>query len=353
MPGPGGGSHGGGGGRAGGGGGFSGGSHGGGGGFHGGGGFGGGHHGGGHHGGGMHGGGMHPGGHRPPHHGGFHGPHFGGGWFRRRRGYYGGGGGCLGGFAGIIVSVIVVVFVLGMFLINTLGFAFTGISQSDTEQVEVMEYDENTFQDYANTQYKKEFGSSAAYEDNILLVFLADTEECYDYYYIAWVGDHIETDINYLFGDEYTEFGQAVSECINSTSYKYSLDSNIADVVKQMENYAVEQGLESSFTCEEEHAQVESHLTNKTSLDMTEDTVNTALQSFTEKTGIPIVVVVDDIDDVFPSQTISQSTQVSSSGVSYSSVLVIVLVIILVAVAVFAIVKIVRKKKQADYDSED
>ena len=35
-------------------------------------------------------------------------------------------------------------------------------------------YDENTYQDYANEMYYAEFGSSDAFEDNILLVFLVD-----------------------------------------------------------------------------------------------------------------------------------------------------------------------------------
>lgn len=333
MPGPGGGSHGGGGGRSGGGGGFSGG----GGGFHGGGMPGGGFHGGGHH------GGFHGGGHRPH----FHGPHFGGGWFHRPHRHYGGGGGC---FGGVIVLIFIVFFMIYFFGSSIFGILGSVFPNSNFSEIEIMKYDENSFQDYANSQYKKEFGSSTAYEDNILLVFLADTEECYDYYYIAWVGDHIHSDINYLFGDEYTEFGQTISECINTSSYKYSLDSNIADVVKQMETYAVNAGLESSFTCEEDHAQVESHLTNKTTLDMTEETVNSALQSFTEKTGIPIVVVVDDIEDIFPSQSISQTTPQSGSITSTAS---IIITVILAAVVIAAIVLIIRKKKRDEAELED
>ena len=161
------------------------------------------------------------------------------------------------------------------------------------------EYDENTFQDYADEQYKKEFGSSSAYEDNILLVVLTEDENYYDYYYIAWVGDHIVTDINYLFGDNDTELGEAMADSINENSYKYSLDSNLAQVVESMENEIVSMGLTSSFSCSENHAQVESHLTNHTNIDMTEDTVNTALQSFTDATGIPIVIVVEEISEVF------------------------------------------------------
>lgn len=299
MPGPGGGAHGGGGGRS------SGGS------FGGGGGFGGGHHGGGFHG-GHHGGGFHGGHHRPPRHGGFHGPHFGGGWgggwFHRPRHY--GGGGCLGSLTGIILTPLIIILFIVFGLIYLFGNSVSvDINRNDAvidnnidAAVDIYDnssYDENAFQDYADKVYAEEFGNSSAYEDNILLVFLTEDDHYYDYYYIAWVGDHIATDINYMFGNEETEFGVAVSNAITTSSYKYSLDANIAQIVNTMEQNISELNAEASFTCDEEHIQVESHLTNKTTIKLTEQTVNNALKSFTDSTGIPIVVVVEDIDDVF------------------------------------------------------
>ncbi|MBQ8210813.1 MAG: hypothetical protein IJZ35_09545 [Clostridia bacterium] len=299
MPGPGGGAHGGGGGRSGGGGSF------GGGGFHGGGGgFGGGHHGGGFHGGGHHGG-FGGGWHRPPR-GGMHGPHFGGGWFHRPHHY--GGRGCLGSLTGIILTPVIIILFIVFGLIFLFGGSNTVVMHNNDSvnmpnnavvSVDDNEYDENAFQDYADKMYAEEFGNSTAYEDNILLVFLTEDENYYDYYYIAWVGDHIATDINYMFGNEETQFGTAVSNAITTSSYKYSLDANIAQIINTMEQNISELSADSSFTCDEEHIQIESHLTNKTKLELTEDSVNTALKSFTDSTGIPIVVVVDDIEDVF------------------------------------------------------
>ncbi len=275
MPGPGGGAHGGGGGRSGGG-------------------FGGGFSGGGSFGGGHHGGGFH---------GGFHGPHFGGGWYHRPRRYH--NGGCLGNIVGIFMTPLIIILFIVFGIIWLVGDNVSVdnntnniINESvDVESVDI--YDENTFQDYANKVYAEEFGDSTAYEDNILLVFLTEDENYYDYYYIAWVGDHIATDINYMFGNEETEFGVAVSNAITTSSYKYSLDANIAQIINTMEQNISELNTESSFSCEEDHIQVESHLTNKTSLELTEQTVNDALKSFTDSTGIPLVVVVDDISDVF------------------------------------------------------
>ena len=323
MPGPGGGSHGGGGSR-GGGGGFSGG------------GFSGGSHGGGFNGGFNH----HPGGgHRPPHHGGYyHGPHFGGGWYRRPR--YSGGG-CFP------VLIFVVLFIIGGFL--------SLFPSNNVEYIDSNDgiYDENIFQDYANDQYEKEFGKTVAYEDNILLVFLAEDENYYDYYYIAWVGDHIVTDINYMFGNENTELGHAISNAVNTNSYKYSLDSNIAQVIEYMKNDIVAKNLESSFICNEDNAGYVSHLTNNTFIEMTEETVNTALQSFTEETGIPIVVVVEDIDDVFAvsDSSAEQSQTVINTGFGVSKILVAFVVIAVIAVAVFLIIR--NKKKMQELEKDE
>lgn len=338
MPGPGGGARGGGGSRGGGGGGFGGGSRGGGG-FGGGprgGGFGGGPRGGGPHGG--FGGGMHhpPHGgwhHRPPH-GGWHHRPYRGGWFHRP--HYSGGGGCLGGLVGLVLVPVILIFVVVVGLISSVGSMFSGFSQGGTAAYGTS-YDENAFQDYADDQYAAEFGSSTAYEDNILLVFLTEDEEFYDYHYIAWVGDHIAPDINELFGSDTTELGHAIASSVNVNSYKYSLDSNLAQVIQTMESHIVSKGLTSSFTCEENHAQVESHLTNKTTLDLTKETVNAALTSFTDATGIPIVVVVEDMDTVFAQQT--------SSGNVLKTVLLIVAAVVLVVLAIVLIVRAARKGK--------
>lgn len=298
MPGPGGGSHGGGGSRGGG-------SHGGGfGGSHGGGGFGGPRGGGfgGPRGGGGFGGPR--GGFGGPHMGGFGGPHMGGfGWHRRPPRHYGGGG-CFGALFSIFLVPIVFILFIAMIAFSSCSSNGARTREDNMEYIgsnveyDSADYDEDAFQDFADEMYEDEFGDSTAYEDNILLVVLTD-DNYYDYYYIAWVGDHIATDINYMFGAEETELGEAMSDAINEASYKYSLDSNLAQVIETMEENIAELGLDSSFKCQEEHVQVESHLTNKTGIDLTEETVNDALESFTETTGIPIVIVVQDADDVF------------------------------------------------------
>lgn len=294
MPGPGGGGHGGGGGR----------------GF--GGGFGGGH------GGGGFGGGW---GHRPPpmHHGfGFWGPRF-----------YGGGG-CLGGLLGMLMLPIIIIMLVVVVLISTIGSAFTNVVQGGQ-----ILYDEEKMQDYADAQYAAEFGTSGAYEDHILLVFAVEDEEYYDYAYIAWVGDHINTKINNMFGNDQTALGRAIKANVNQTNYKYSLDSNLAGVVTTMQENIEALGLDSSYNsaCKDTHADVTSHLTNRTeSMELTEATVNDALAAFTEATGISMVIVVDEAEDVL------------GKTLSFADIMTVIVCIGLLIFAIVLIVKAVKKK---------
>lgn len=199
-------------------------------------------------------------------------------------------------------------------------------------------YDEEIFQDYANNQYRSEFGSSSAYEDNLLIVFLTE-EEHYNFYYIAWVGDHIVMDINHMMGADGTELGYAMNNCINASNYKYSLDMDLAFVVEKLTAAVGKMELESSFVCSEDHAQVRSHLTNHTDLEMNEEVVNDALEKFTQVTGIPAVIVVEDMNIVFG--------KTSTVGKEFSVGFLVVIAVIVVIVVVL----VKRKKKQDDFGS--
>lgn len=273
-------------------------------------------------GGGHRGGGFGRGPRRP--YRGFGGP-FGFGWYHRPYMY---GGGCLGGLLGAFIAPIILIVFAAAFVFASFGNAFGSLSQGGD-----IYYDENTFQDYANEQYNAEFGGKGAYEDNILIVFLVDDVEYYDYAYLAFPGDHINFDINMLLGGPETEFGRAISSYVNKGSYKYSLDSNLSQVLTRMKDEIVGMELDSSFTCSEDQGEFKSHLTNKTNMQLSADTVDTALQSFTEATGIPIVIVVDEIETVF--------------GRSFSGDTIITLVLagILIVIAVVLIVKAVKGNK--------
>ena len=299
MPGPGGGSRGGG---------FGGGSRGGGGGF---------------------GGGGFGGGPRGPH---FHGPRFGGGWYHR--GYYGRGfygGGCLSGLLGIIMLPLILVLVVILALVGTIGSAIANVAQGG-----IISYNEQTFQAYTNEQYAAEFSSYDNYENNILIVFLSN-EEADGYYTIAWVGDNIDTKINHMFGDETTTFGRVVTNSINREYYKYSLSSNLASVMDQMGDQIEKLNLESSFRKDKPSDNLPtSHITNKTSLAITEETVNDALQEFTEETNIPVVIVVDTMQNVF------------GKNIPIRDIIIVIMLLILLGLAIFMMIKAIKNRNKGD-----
>lgn len=302
MPGPGGGSRGGG---------FGGGSRGGS--------FGGGSRGGGF-GGGSRGGGFGGGPRGPMHHGPHHhGPH----WHRPRPFFFGprfhgpryyGGGGCLGS-AFLLVAVIVISFLLVPTLfITSVGSLFGGCSFQD----EIV-YEERAFQTYANTRYSEAFADTDDYESNILIVFT--TYEGYDgYECIAWVGDNLDVEVRDMFGNEYTEFGRTMLNRVPANLYEFSLSSNFHDVVDHMASkVSTITGtpvgeVDTSF----------SKLYNYSELSLNEKTVNTALVEFTEKTGINIVIVVDEGEDVFG------VTKNNSAMIGFFVLLAIILIIVFV-----------------------
>ena len=308
MPGPGGGSNGGG---------FGGGSRGGG--------FGGGNRGGGFGGGGYRGG-PHFG-----HHHHYHRPFFFG---YRPYGYGYGGGGCLGGLLGMLMMPFILLALVVVMIFGAVGSAFTNVMQGGQ-----MAYDEPELQDYADMQYAKEFGSSTAYEDNILIVFLTD-EEAEGYYCIAWVGNNVANEINNMFGNERTEFGALMLAEVPDYHQK-SLSRNLATVVDNLTLKIEGKNLTSSFIREADHTKMtESHVTNLSRVPISEETVNRALEDFTAATDIPMVIVVDNVENVF------------DKTISFSDIVIVIIALGIAGYAIYMIVKAVKQNKQNKHSSQ-
>lgn len=228
----------------------------------------------------------------------------------------------------VIILPIIVTLIAASILITNVSSAFSIASEGG-----VIEYNEEKLQDYADSQYAAEFSHSSAYEDNILLVVLTDDEK-QSGYYIAWVGDHVGYDVNLMLGGDGSELGYAMNKWINTQNYKYSLDSNLAGVVNELRAKIISRGYDSHI-CNEEHMGVSSHLTNKTDLPLTAQTVNTSLESFTKDTGIPIVIVVDEAEDVF-GKTMPTST-----------IFTIILCIGAIVVGVVILVRAIGKRRRS------
>jgi hypothetical protein len=290
-------------------------------------------------GGGSRGGGFGGGGYRGGYHGGFyHRPRYYGPRFFGFGPRYYGGGGCLGGFLGALMAPFILLMVVAIMMFGVVGSALSNAANGG-----IVSYDEAIFQAYADREYYKAFGNSDATEDNILIVVLTN-EESDGYYCIAWVGDNVKDDINLMFGDETTPFGQSMIASVPDY-YAYSLDSNLATVINTMSNKIAKLGLESSFKKTYSHASSpESHLVNYTELSLTEATVNDALESFTEETDIPVVIVVEDMEDVF------------GKNIPVEDIFILLVLGVLGVVAIVNIVRVVKNRskfKQGNPEDDD
>ena len=227
----------------------------------------------------------------------------------------------------MLILPIILIIAVGVLLFGYVGSAITNVANGGYAY-----YDEQTLQAYADDQYAAEFSAYSNYENNLLIVFLAN-EDSDGYDVIAWVGDNIHSEINLMFGDETSTFGRIVQGTINREYYAYSLDSNLATVMDQMASRIEALGLESSFRTEKAPAPTaESHLTNHSSLSLTAETVNDSLKAFTEKTGIPVVIVVDTVENVY------------GKTIPAGDIFVLIILVAILALAIFMIVKAVKNR---------
>jgi len=158
-------------------------------------------------------------------------------------------------------------------------------------------YDESRFEAFAGSQYDQAFSDSAAYEDNLLLAFLV-YEDRSDFSYMTWVGDHIRSETFALLGGNETLLGQTLE---NEIAYGYgpTLSTDLEQVLDTLAAGIIDASPEGSHTCMEDHSGTGSYLINNSELALHSSRLNNALTDFTERTGIPIVLVVEDAADIF------------------------------------------------------
>lgn len=299
-------------------------------------------------GGGSHGGGFGGGGSRG---GGFGGGSFGGGgfggghhgprppYYRRRGFFFGGpfyGGGFFSGLFAVLIMPIIIVLIAGIFLVSSVISAFSIAAQGG-----IVLYNEEKFQDYANEEYYKAFGTDAD-EDNILIVFSPD-EERENYYCIAWVGNHVASEIYDMFGNEKTELGVAINSNLNQSGYEYSLSKNLYEAISDMKDHAVRLDLDSSYikTCKDERDITKSKVVNYTDLNLDVDTLQSALDEYSSATGIPISIVIEDDVDIF------------GKGMPPATILTIVICVIVVGVGAFLIIRAIVKNRKVKREAEN
>ena len=212
-------------------------------------------------------------------------------------------------------------------------------------------YDEEAFHDYADDQYALLFSDSPCYEDHLLIVVLTE-ENHSDFYYIAWAGDHIHDSIDNLMGGNETALGQAMLSCVNMSNYKYSLDSNLAQVMDTMTAAVTQLAVDKTFSCDlipEPTAQ----LINNTDLPITDSTVMASLNKFAAETGIPVALVIEDSVDVFGSETTSVEGFHLDAFVEENANTLIILAIGGALIVLLIIFSVKKNKKTDDPDDKN
>ena len=278
-------------------------------------------------GGGARGGGFGRGGHgggfggRP---GGFY-----GGYYRRRGfGFFGGG---------LLSAILFPVFfgIISLVLLISSVFETVGI----ISQGGIVVYDEEAFQDYSIQEYNRYFTDAKTYEDNILITFLTH-EDNSQYFCIAIVGDNLRADINESFGNSQTAFGRAITTSVGE-NYKYSLSANLASAIDKMTSQI--DSIEESSPFKQEHdmsGKKSSSLVNNTDLQINSETVEVSLNAFTEKTGIPAVIVVESAEAVF------------GKTVPIKNIIILIGLLAVIAICTVVIVKKIRERRRIKKDLE-
>lgn len=260
--------------------------------------------------------------------GGFRGG-FGGGYRPPRRGFFFmpfWGGGCLGAlFTPIICMVLAIVMMIGV-----IGGGLTTLFRGGN-----VVYSETKMQDYANRQYATIYDpSSATYDDNVLIVFLT-YDDGQVYKCIGWCGDNLKSQVSDLFGKEGTQLYNAMQSSINTSSYRYSLGSNLTQVTEKMETSVRNQNLETVYRTQkaEKHEAGKVYNRSNSDLQINTEIIDAALKNFTDSTDISMSIVIADAKDVF------------GKSLNTSAILALLLCIILIVYAVVAIVRYVKRRK--------
>ena len=158
-------------------------------------------------------------------------------------------------------------------------------------------HDERPLEDFASAQYEQAFRYSAAYEDNLLLAFVV-YEDCSDFSYMTWVGDHVCDDAFRNLRGEGTWLDAMLERRIG-TDYTYSLSADLCGAIGELAEQINTDSGPDPLTCAEDHTDSPTYVLNMSRIDINGDELNEALADFRRKTQLPIVLVVEDAGDIF------------------------------------------------------
>jgi len=180
---------------------------------------------------------------------------------------------------------------------------------TDTTEEKAVVYSESVFREYSDKKYREIYGKTTCYEDNILIVVLTD-ENSDEKYSIACVGENFDSLVRDNWFGNYEESSfYNVMNAILDVNYEGTLSDGLVFVV---DYYAeafkplVERDI--IFVEESDKTKVaESCFYNYTDSKFSESSINTALEKFTNNTGITLCIVVEDAKEVFNGEKITEN----------------------------------------------
>ena len=196
-----------------------------------------------------------------------------------------------GGFFAHIFMGISFIF-MGIVVLIAFNTSIFGFDFYETQY----KYDEEKIQHYTNDKYNEIYGDTNCYEDNILIVLLVEDEKYYDYYYCAWIGDHINSQYGNYFISDYSLLEQRMNNF--DEYYYYTLDYELASIIDRF-NEDISNGQYPCYICNCYNRDSISYVYNESRMNDSFNALTDAVNSFHEETGISMSFVIEDMDALF------------------------------------------------------
>ena len=195
--------------------------------------------------------------------------------------------------------------------------------------------DKTVLEAYAKSQYEEAFGNSEGYENNVIIVFLANKSSD-RYYCTAYLGNNVRDEIVNVFGPEPYPFGSTMENLV-PRYYANKLTANFRDVMMQMKGsikYAKDEGGFDSIFIDPQKIEkpASSYVINHTKLDIDNQNLDQGLDDFTKATGLSAVIVVNYMSNVFERESNPYILPI------------IFLSLLLIALGIFLVIKSVKRK---------
>ena len=236
------------------------------------------------------------------------------------------------GLLNVIMTPIIILVIATAILIYNL-VSLIGVLVNGGEIV----YDQTVLDEYVSKAYNGAYETSSAKESGLAIIFFHN-EDTNAVEYLVSPGSNISSYVTEIFGTE-SEFGKYLNENVHKDSYKETLASDLSSAIIHMADKVAELDLISNFVKNHDLSNMPvSHLVDNTAFALDASTVNSALNTFTEATGIPVVMVVDSAEAVF------------GRTIPTTDILMVVLILVVIGLVTASMVKKIKAYKTMEND---